>query len=373
MTITTDEILAPKTILKAVSQLDLPGTSLQRLFGWGFAGKNILRQSGRNFSYDSFAATRSLPTGRAPGVAASRQSAGKVSDSNGTFPRAAETIPLLDEVLLNRRALGHSPSVLDVAGENYITRQEIYLAQRFANLVEFQTAAMLRGQYVYANDGDELRHSFSGAGTTINFQIPAGNKGQLDMLGAGDLLNADWANTNTDIPGQLQNINAAMVQVTGMGLSHVLLTGSGWQKVLNNAKVQLLGGSANVVFESLRRVGAGEFTAVLRALPWITFHVIDYGLDVWSGSSEVFTKLIEDDHAIFMPQPSSRWTQYLEGSEIVTEGPGGPKSEQFGFYAYGYATHDPSGWDLAAVFNGIPALYTPEAVAYGLITGGEYE
>jgi hypothetical protein len=62
----------------------------------------------------------------------------------------------------------------------------------------------------------------------------------------------------------------------------------------------------------------------------------------------------------------------LEGSEIVTEGPGGAKAERFGFYAYGYPTHDPSGWDLAAVFNGIPALYTPAAVAYGKITGGSY-
>ena len=64
--------------------------------------------------------------------------------------------------------------------------------------------------------------------------------------------------------------------------------------------------------------------------------------------------------------------QYLEGSEIVTEGPGGPKSEVFGFYPFSYPTHDPSGWDLCAVFNGIPALYLPNALAYGVITGGDY-
>jgi hypothetical protein len=34
--------------------------------------------------------------------------------------------------------------------------------------------------------------------------------------------------------------------------------------------------------------------------------------------------------------------------------------------------HDPSGWNLSAVFNGIPALYLPAAVAYGKITGGSY-
>jgi len=118
--------------------------------------------------------------------------------------------------------------------------------------------------------------------------------------------------------------------------------------------------------------GVSSSTSTLRALPWLTFHVIDYGLEVWNGTSEVFTKLVQDDHAAFLPEPSPRWVQYLEGSEIVTEGPNGPKHERYGFHAYAYPTHDPSGWDLCAVLNGIPALYTPQAVAYGLITGGSY-
>lgn len=132
----------------------------------------------------------------------------------------------------------------------------------------------------------------------------------------------------------------------------------GWQYLVNNTKVQAQGGSANVVFDSLQRVGAGEFSVVLRTIPWVTFHVIDYGLDVWDGSTHTFDKLIADTHAAFFPEPSRRWTQFLEGSEIVTEGPNGPKSERYGFYPFAYPTHDPSGWQLSAVFNGIPALYT---------------
>ena len=58
-----------------------------------------------------------------------------------------------------------------------------------------------------------------------------------------------------------------------MGLAHVVLTSVGWQHIVNNTKVQAQGGSANVVFDSLQRVGAGEFSVVLRAIPWITFHV----------------------------------------------------------------------------------------------------
>jgi hypothetical protein len=372
MTVSTAQLLAPNTIRKAISQLELPGTSLQTLLGWGLGGNNVIRQSGRNFSYDIFNVTRKVATGRVPGQANSRTQAQGVSQVSATFPRAAETIELLDENLLNRRAIGGHDGSLDQGGESYLTRQEAYLAQRFANLIEFQTAAMLRGAYSFEADGDDLRHGFSGGETTIDFRVPAGNKTQLDMLGDGNILDGDLATATTVIPRDLHEINAAMIELTGLGLAHVALTSTGWQHIVNNTKVQQQGGSASTVFDSLKRGASGEFTATLRAIPWVTFHVIDYGLDIWDGTSEIFTKLIEDDHAAFLPEPSPRWTQYLEGSEIVTEGPGGPKHERFGFHAFAYPTHDPSGWELAAVLNGIPALYTPLAIAYGQISGGTY-
>ena len=67
------------------------------------------------------------------------------------------------------------------------------MAQRFANLIEFQTAAMLRGSYSYFDDGDDLRHSFEDGPVTVNFRIPSGNLNHLNMLGAGDILAADWS------------------------------------------------------------------------------------------------------------------------------------------------------------------------------------
>src|SRR5687768_7062055 len=280
MSLSTAQLLAPQTIRKAISQLELPGTSLQNLFGWGLGGTNVARQSGRGFSYDVFNITRKVATGRNPGNASHRQKPQSVKNIAATFPRACETIQLLDEELLNRRQIGGPDSSLDRGGEVYLSRQEAYLAQRFANLIEFQTAAMLRGSYSYDEDGDALRHGFTGGETTINFQIPAGNLSQLNMLGTGNILAADWALAATDIPAHLHAINAAMIQLTGFGLAHVVLTSTGWQYIVNNTKVQAQGGSAGPVFESLRRTAPGEFTATLRGLPWITFHVIDYGLEI---------------------------------------------------------------------------------------------
>jgi hypothetical protein len=372
MPTSTRDLLASKTIIKAISQIQSPGTTLQRLFGWGFGGANKRRQSGRNFSYDIVNTARSVATARLPAQASARITAQNVGHTTGVFPRAAETIALHDEVLLNQCRVGGPLDVLDNEGEVFITRQEAYLAQRFSNLIEFQTAAMLRGSYSFTSVGDELRHGFSGGETTVEFKIPAGNLGQLDMLGDGEILNFDWNSPSGNIPGSLYEINQAMVQLTGMGLSHVVVNSSVWQMLLANEAIREIGGASQVTFDTLRRNGAGEFTAVLRAIPWVTFHIVDYGLTIWDGSAETYTRLIGDQHAAFLPEPSARWVQYLEGSEIVTEGPGGTRAERYGFYPFAYAVHDPSGWELSAVMNGLPALYTPTAIAYGQVSGGSY-
>ena len=80
-----------------------------------------------------------------------------------------------------------------------------------------------------------------------------------------------------------------------------------------------------------RKAGAEKGEKLFKAFTddAVTFHIVDYGLEIWNGSSEAFTKLIEDDKAVFLPHPSPRWAQYLEGSEVVTEGPGGVKAERF--------------------------------------------
>lgn len=368
-----DTILSPPAIIDRISQLDLPGTSLSKLFG--FSVGNFFDQapnspavdhSLRDGAYDIFDTTRRVATGRQPGAVSSMQQPQRVGQVRFTIPRSAETIPLHDERLQNQRQVG--AITLDQGGLNYIVEQEKYLAQRFANLIEFQTAAMCRGSYSFSSKGDDLEHMFSGGDFTIDYQVPAGNKTTLDMLGAGAIIGTNyWSNTATDIPGQLQSINAAMVNLTGMGLKHVCLTGAGWQYVVNNTKVQQQGGSSNVVFEKLERVDNGEFIAIIRGMPWVTFHVIDYGLEVYDGSSYTFTKMIPDTRAIFLPEPNTAWVQYIRGCEWVTEGPGGAKSLRYGFYPYKINTHEPSGVQLKAVFNGFPGLKRPKAMAYGRI------
>lgn len=366
------EILAPQVIAERFSRLDFPGTSISRLLGFSiqnFMGANptgaVMDWALRSGQYDIFDITRRIATGRAPGAVSSRQKPQKVGSVQFTIPRSAETIELSYESLNNQRTLGQASDQVDRNGLRYIDDQLGYLGQRFANIVEFQAAAMLRGGFTFTQNGDDLEQTFSGGSISIDYQIPAGNKDQLNLTGAGNRISASWATASTDIPLNILNINADMLELTGMGIEHIICRSQTWNNVINNDKVKAQAGTAATPFETIERRSAGEFTARLRAIPWITWHIVDYGLEVWNGSSYAWTPLIEDDHVAFLPGTNPSWVEYIRGMETVVEGPNGPKSDQYGFYAFHYPTHDPAGVNLCAVFNGMPSLKRPKAIAYG--------
>lgn len=359
------EILTSKQIRRVISRVKKAINPISTFLGMQIGGPNRLPVGGRKSSYDTFDNTRRIAKGRAPGVSNARSKPQVVGNVDIVFPRAAETIELSDEAMLNFRSIGGPvEGGLSASAESYITRQEVFLGQKFNNVIEFQAAAMLRGSYVFKTSGDDLYHDFTGTGITIDFQIPSGNLTGLNMLGGGNLIDGPWSTAATDIPAQIYAINAAMIQLTGDGLRHILCNSTVWNNVLNNTVVQGQGGSANLVFERIDIDENNNFEAVLRAIPWLRWHILDHGLDVGIGDGS-YTKLLPDGFAAFTPEPSSDWVQYQEGSEFVTEGPNGTRAVRMGFYPYAYPTHDPSGWDLAAVQNGLPALYIPSAIAFG--------
>lgn len=370
------EVLAPEVILREVSRIQLPGTVLSDLFGWGLAARDPANMSGnmidyplREGSYDVFNRTQDLASGRVPGTANFQTKPQKMGRVRFTIPRSAEQITLTDEDLVNRRQLGQAVTVVDSMGENYIMRQKRFLAEKVANMIEFQTAALLRGSYTFDQNGDELRNTFANGEETIDFQVPSGNKNQLDMLGAGAIIGASWATTTTDIPGDCYQVNDAMNALTGMGIEHAICNSTTFQYCLNNDKVKAQAGTANTPFESYERSGPGRFTVVLRAIPWLQWHIIDYKLNIYNGTSAyAVSSLVADDQVNFIPTPNPSWVQYLNGGEVITEGPNGTRAFRNGFYAYGYPSWNPSGWNLANVHNGMPALYIPAAIVCADVT-----
>lgn len=89
------------------------------------------------------------------------------------------------------------------------------------------------------------------------------------------------------------------------------------------------------------------------------------GLNV--GTTPTFTKLIDDTHAIFLPDPDRGWIEMLNGSEPVVEQDGGNVVNAMGFHAWSRNVTNPASVELNGVDNVIPALYQPKCVAYGLV------
>lgn len=361
------DILAPKQIIGVFSRVKPALRTLSTLFGFNIGGANRTNYSnvGRQFFYDTFNSTRKVAPGRLPGQPSQEIAPQKVGEVAGTFPRVAMKMDLLDEKICNQRAVGGPATTLDQAGLSYITRQEMFMGEQITNVIEFQTMAMLRGAYYYVQSGDQLSHTWtsSGAAQTIDFQVPSGNKSTLNMLGSGAILSTLTA--TTDFPSMVLNIKKAMQQLNGFTPTHFVCKSPLWNKIVNNDYVVAQGGSSNEPFKSFDMDDQGNAVAILRGIPWLKFHILDHGLEV--GSTPTYTDLIDDDYFSMFPDPSPEWCQYLEGAEMVTEGPGynAPRSWQYGTATYAYPRHDPSGWTLHALHNGIPQLTVPSAVVYG--------
>jgi len=359
---TVSQILVPQRILGVVRRLQASRNTLARLFNFVGSTPHVVPHGGRTFSYDIFNSTREIPHAIAPAAPTHRTPPQNTGNVPGQFPRLGETISLLYENMLNQRQIGGDAGQLDSMGLTYITRQEQYLAEKFLNFIEFQTAAMLRGKYYFSQAGDaSFVHSWSGGDQMIDFQIPAGNRGQLNMLGSGDILDHSWDDPEADIPQMLFGINAAMESECGLPLEHVALNSVTWNHVIKNQEIKSQAGSSNTPAKQISRDSGGSFSVVLAAIPWVTWHIMDHVLEV-DGAK---TKVLADNHIYGFPTPMPGWVALGQGSEVVVEGPGGEKGERFGFYPYSVETDDPAGHDLKAVYNGLPFLYVPSAVIDG--------
>lgn len=367
MGLSLQEILHPKRILGVFSQVNPATTMLSEIFGWGPGGSNVLPHGGRDYNFDLFDNTRKIPNGRVPGAQRGTRRPQIVGRTQGIFPRAAEEIPLDYERMLNLRQIGGpiDENNLSAAAESYITKQEIYLGQIFANMVEFQTAAMLRGKYSYTIDGDDLIQTYGGDGDyVIDFQVPSGNKAQLAMTTAsGTIIDASWATAGTNIPLHLFKIDAAMQELTGDRLSRVLVGAEVWNYIVNNDYVKAQAGSANAPVENINQLAPADYAGMIRSLPWVKFHIVNAGLN--SSSTGTFETLIADDHASFIPEPRADWTQYVQGSEVVVENDTKTTENRMGTYAWSFKSDNPAGHNLAAVHNGIPVLYRPNNIVDG--------
>lgn len=400
MTVSLHSLLTPQVILKAVSRIRKFQGRLGRWVGFqpnrynpdnvSLEGPNTRYGDTRFASFRIDDVTRVVGKARAPGTGPASVPVNPVGEVRVACARFHEKVRLLGEFLGNLSPIIGPNSQIDTGGQSYIARQTTHLAEKYNNTVELLTTGMFQDNLYFQLSGDNLlpvigAPTAPALGFQIPFQIPAGNKNQLNLLGTGNIIQIGWQNTGAPLIKNCLQIQAAMTQLSGYQPRHWWLNSLGWYNVLLNAEVRNTAGSANTPFAEYDRVPEmavdgmpqPEFAAQLRGIPWISWHIADdvlvQGGDVdptWSSSTGTTTiKVIPDNTCMIMPDPSSDWTELYHGAEYISENAGQPMSLKRGYTFWKEWVTQPSCIELISLMNTVPLLYVPKATAFATVSG----
>jgi hypothetical protein len=406
MAISLHSMLTPQVILKAVSRIrKLQG----RLGRWiGFQPKRVnpdnVSLEGPNSRYGDtrFASfriddvTRVVGKARAPGTGPASVAVNPVGEVRVACARFHEKVRLLGEFLGNLTPIIGPNSQIDTGGQSYIARQTMHLAEKYNNTIELLTTGMFQDNLYFQFSGDNLlpvigAPTAPNLGFQIPFQIPSGNKNQLNLLGTGNIITIGWQNAGAPIIKNCLQIQAAMTQLSGYQPRHMWMNSLGWYNVLLNTEVRNTAGTSNTPFAEYDRIPEmasdgmpqPEFAAQLRGIPWLTWHIADdvvvTGGDIdpsWAqGTADVAAgrtttiKVIPDNMVFITPDPSSDWTELYQGAEYISENAGQPMTLKRGYTFWKEWITQPSCIELIALMNCIPLLYVPKATAAATVSG----
>jgi hypothetical protein len=402
MAVSLHELLQPQVILRVVSRIRPGQGRLGRWLGFqtskydpervSLTGPNTVQGDTRYATFRIFDATRTVAQGRAPGTGPATIPVNPVGSVPVSCARFHMKIPLSYEELGNLSPIIGPNSVIDPGGQNYVQRMIGHIARRFNNVVELMASGMLQDNLFLNYQGDNIVATIgqltgtNAFGFQVPFQVPAGNKSQLNMLGSGNLITVPWSNPNSLIIQQIMSIKAAFMQLSGYALTDVWVNSPTWYRVLVNTEVRNTAGSANTPFAEYDNVPergfdgepTGDFEAILRADPTITWHITDEVLVTNSDvdpsygtapSTATLTKMVPDNTAFFLTRPSPEWAQLYHGGEYVVENPGMPGVLRRGYHFWHEYVTQPSAVDLIGLLNAVPLLYVPKVIAPATVSG----
>lgn len=368
-------LLSPQVLTKVVSQKAAASSWLLDLFGLGPGQKNeVYLGHGRFGAFNIYDHVRTVAKGRAPGTAAARSAPNPMGQVNFTYPRMHDSVPLAAEVLHNLGRID-DPAMRDEAGADMISRQTNTLGEKGANWRKAMLIGALNDSLYFEFVGDDIYINFT-AGMRINFQQPAGNQSKLNMLGAGDIINASWATTTTNIPLHLLQINEAFQKLNGGKLCAVICGLKVFDNIRKNEHVQEEHGTSNspylrfdrlAVEDTLGKTMKNVMVVELRSAPGVVFYVTDEGIEV--GSASTFTKIVGETEALFLgfdPGADDVVQCYL-GSEPIAEYDNGPETVKVGMASWSVKRSNPTSTELYVLDNSLIVNHNPNSVAKGLL------
>ena len=245
-----------------------------------------------------------------------------------------------------------------------ITRQTRQFRQLFDNLRVASLTSMLFTGSINFDGGGNLLPSNSGATISVNYNVPSGNTGQLNVFGAGAILDTSWDNAAADIATQLTSLKKAARKLTGYPLVHAFYGQDVLGYLLGNDQVkEMMKFNAQANTQTL----AGDVPPGLFGMQWHPAYEAFY-LD----STGTAQDLVAGNQVLFTPDPSMDWLDWLEGSYPVPTSVGnvtpdsiaaaGNVSLATGMFSYAQVTSDPVTIKQVAGDTFLPVLKVPGSI-----------
>ena len=395
------DLLTPQVILKTVSRIRRFQGRLGRWIGFqpnkfnpdkvSVEGPNTRYGDTRFASFRIDDVTRVVAKAKAPGTGPASVAPNPVGEVRVACARFHEKVRLLGEFLGNLSPIIGPNSQIDTGGQNYIARQVTHLAEKYNNTIELLTMGMFQDNLYFQLSGDNMLPVIGAPtspdlGFQIPFQIPSGNKSQLNILGTGSIIQVGWQNTGAPLIKNMLQIQAAVTQLSGYQPRHAWMNSIMWYNVLLNGEIRNTAGTSNTPFAMWDRVKertmdgeeVPEFTAQLRGIPWIDWHIADDVIvtksdidPTWSSApaTATYQKVCPDNTCLITPEPSPDWCEMYLGGEYISENAGQPMVMKRGYSFWKEWVTQPSCIELIALMNAIPLLYQPRAVLFATVAG----
>lgn len=250
-------------------------------------------------------------------------------------------------------------------GQQEVDRQVAVFRKRFDNMRRLAVYSMLGNGAIYFDSNGNLLPTSSGANETVDFNIPANNKNQLNGI-----VTTSWANANTNIPLQIRSLKERSLQETG----YELTTAYYGKNIVEYMTIN------NYVADYLSRepdkrqafLNTGELPGGLFGLKWVPVYTAFYK-DANGTNQSVFGA----DSVSFTPEINDEVYELIEGSMVIptsidisrtATGALNNIEQVYGMFVYSVISHNPV---TVQVFSGdtfLPVWKVPSALYIADVT-----
>jgi hypothetical protein len=254
---------------------------------------------------------------------------------------------------------------LQMLGADEVVNKIRDFGTRFTNLRLAAWYSLLFNGIIWLDGEGNLLYSSSGAAITIDFNVPAGNKGQLDWDGNGAIIGASWATAGTNIAAHITDIQQAAAVLSGYPIVNAFYG--------KNIPTYIAGNT--IMKEYLRTNPMANDAIKIGGVPkgflnlnWIPAHTAFYSDK--DGTARFFCG---DDTVVFTPDVADAgWWGFLEGSYAIPTNIGQVQSDAMaalnslrqvnGMFGYATVSHDPVGIRQYGGDTFLPTLNVPKAI-----------